>query len=122
MHSFFKVALLSLLIAHGVSDGRNIRGKVYYSNNTPDDRATFPVELWTTNQKRQVAKTTLGDSAEFFLPNIPPGRYLLKIIRPEHCTLIYRVDLRKQSLTNIRIVMDAECDHTNGKISDLPKN
>ena len=101
---------------------RSLRGKIYFSNNTPSNVGDFPVELVTSDQKRRVAKKTLSDSGEFFLADIKPGKYVLKITNPDHCTLLYRVDLRSASITNVRVVMDAECAHTNGKLSDLPKN
>ena len=100
---------------------REVRGTVYYTNNTPDTLNDFPVELLTTNQKTRVAKTTLNASGQFALSNIKPGKYLLRVHNLQQCALIYRIDVRQQSLLNVRIIMDADCAHNNGKISDLPK-
>ena len=100
---------------------REVRGTVYYTNNTPDNLDDFPVQLVTTNQKHRVAETTLDNHGEFRLTNIKPGKYLLKVHNLENCTLIYRIDIRRASLTNVRIIMDAACAHINGKISNLDK-
>jgi hypothetical protein len=118
----FLISGTLLVSSTAAPDLRSLRGKIYFSNNTPSNLGDFPVELVTRGQNRRVAETTLSDSGDFVLSDIKPGRYVLKITNPGHCTLLYRVDLRSASITNVRIVMDAECAHTNGKLSDLPKN
>jgi len=101
---------------------RSLRGEIYYTNNTPSNLGDFPVELFTPNQKTRVAETTLDDSGHFFLEGIKAGRYILTIKDLGSCTLLYRVDLRAHSITSARVIMDAECAHNNGKLTDLPKN
>jgi len=101
---------------------RSLRGTVYYSNNTPSNLDDFPVELLTTNQQTKIAETTLTGAGHFYLDEVPAGKYLLRMTNLNNCVLTFRVDLRRQSITNVRIVMDAACAHLNGKIDDLPKN
>ena len=101
---------------------RKLRGTVYYSNNTPANLDDFPVELLATNQKTKIAETTLTDAGHFSIDDVPAGRYLLRMTNLNNCVITFRVDLRRQSITNVRIVMDAACAHLNGKIDDLPKN
>ena len=103
------------------TQSRSLRGIIYVSNNTPANLSDFPVELFTTNQKTRVAHNTPTEGGSFYLDDIKPGRYLLKITNPDHCTLIYKVDLRAQSITNVRIVMDAACAHHDGKVVELPR-
>jgi len=43
----------------------------------------------------------------------------MKVTWPEHCVLWYRVTLTTKSERNVRIIMDADCAHANGKIQDL---
>jgi hypothetical protein len=100
---------------------REVRGTVYYTNNTPPNLDRFPVQLVTTNKKTRVVETTLNKSGQFRLTNIKPGKYLLKVSNLNDCTLLYRIDVRRKSLTNVRIIMDAACAHINHKISDLDK-
>ncbi|HEY6806563.1 MAG TPA: hypothetical protein VI306_23500 [Pyrinomonadaceae bacterium] len=122
----FWLLLVGCILTYGVAlsneETRNVRGTIYFSNNTPDNLDDFPVELFTGDQKSRVAETTLTKSGNFFLADIKPGKYVLKITNPGQCTLLYRVDLSSRSITNIRVVMDAACAHTNGKLEDLPKN
>jgi hypothetical protein len=122
----FLLLLVACLLTCGVTlaneETRNLRGTIYFSNNTPDNLDDFPVELLTVDQKSRVAETTLTKSGHFFLSDIKPKKYVLKITNPDHCTLLYRIDLRSHSLTNIRVVMDAACAHTNGKLDNLPEN
>jgi len=101
---------------------RKLRGTVYYSNNTPANLDDFPVELLATNQKTKIAETTLTDAGHFYIDDVPAGKYLLRLTNLNNCVITFRVDLRRQSITNARIVMDAACAHLNGKIDDLPKN
>jgi hypothetical protein len=125
-HRPFWLLLVACVLTCGVAlsneETRNVRGTIYFSNNTPDNLGDFPVELFTVDQKSRVAETTLTKDRHFFLSDIKPEKYVLKITNPDHCTLLYRIDLRSRSLTNIRVVMDAACAHTNGKLVDLPNN
>jgi hypothetical protein len=120
-------AVLVTVVAFGVDvvaqkESRSLRGKIYFSNNTPSNLSDFPVGLFTRDQKTRMANTTLTEQGNFYLDNLKPGKYLLKITNPDHCTLTYKVDLRQQSITNVRIVMDAACAHHDGKAVDLPKS
>jgi hypothetical protein len=101
---------------------RSLRGTVFYSNNTPANLDDFPVQLLSTNKETKLVETTLTGAGHFYLDNIPAGKYLLRMTNLNNCVLTFRVDLRRQSITNVRIVMDAACAHINGKIDDLPKN
>lgn len=104
------------------SEVRSLRGTIYYTNNTPTNLSEFPIELFSANQKTRVARTTLDKTGHFVLEDIKPGKYVLSIKDLNQCTLLYRVNLRSHSITNARVIMDAECAHTNGKLTDLPKN
>ena len=119
-------AVLTCLLVFGISveaqrQSRSLRGVIYFSNNSPSNLSDFPVELFTTNQKTRVAHNTPTERGAFYLDDLKPGKYLLRITNPDHCTLIYKVDLRTQSITNVRIVMDAACAHHDGKVVELPK-
>jgi hypothetical protein len=119
------LVVVACLLVVGVNveaqkQSRSLRGIIYFSNNTPSNLSDFPVELLTTNQKTRIAINTPTDRGIFYLDDIKPGKYLLKITNPDHCTLIYKVDLRKQSITNVRVVMDAACAHHDGKVVELP--
>jgi hypothetical protein len=103
-------------------DQRTLSGIIYFTNNTPDDVENFPVELYTRDQKRRIASTKPNEKHRFALTDVKPGKYLLKLTWPNHCVLWYRVDLTKESLSNVRIIMDAACAHANGSIRDLPEN
>ena len=118
-------AVMACLFVFGFSvdarkQSRPLRGIIYFRNNTPSNLSDFPVELFTANQKTLVVHNTPTERGSFYLDDLKPGKYLLKITNPDHCTLIYKVDLRKQSITNVRIVMDAACAHHDGKIVELP--
>jgi len=115
-------AVLITVVAFGVAQkqSRSLRGKIYFSNNTPSNLSDFPVELLTRGKKSRMANTTLTEQGDFYLDDLKPGKYLLKITNPDHCTLTYKVDLRQQSIINVRIVMDAACAHHDGKIVELP--
>jgi len=47
---------------------------------------------------------------------------LLRLTWPKQCVLSYRLDLSRQSIENIEVIMDVECAHHNGEIRDLPSN
>lgn len=100
---------------------RDAGGIIYFTNNTPDDLRSFPVQIVTRNQKKVIASTTPGQHKEFHFRGVAADKYLLKLTWPGHCVLWYRLDLRKESKTQIRVIMDAACAHVNGKISDLPR-
>jgi hypothetical protein len=98
---------------------RTLGGDIYFTNNTPRDLATFPVELYTPDQKRRVAGTTASAKGEFTLTGIEPGNYLLRVAwATNHCTLWYRVDLTAGSRSGIVILMDVDCAHGNGEVLD----
>ena len=121
------LALLVLLLpaaesAGGVvKKGRTLSGVIYFTNNTPRNKASFPVELFTKNQKTRVAAADSYDGHSFMFTGVTPGKYLLKITWPGSCVLWYRVDLRSGSQTGVRVIMDLDCAHANGSIQDLPK-
>jgi hypothetical protein len=100
---------------------RDAGGIIYFTNNTPDDLRSFPVQIVKRNQKKVIASTTPDEHNEFHFRGVEPDNYLLKLTWPGHCVLWYRLDLRKESKTQIRVIMDAACAHVNGKISDLPQ-
>jgi len=116
------LVLLSLPVigtAGGEKTRRTLSGTVYYTNNTPPDMNTFPVELFTSDQKKRIAATRLDDKHRFELTKIKPGKYLLKLSRPGICVLWYRIDLTSASRTNVPIIMDVDCAHHNGEILNL---
>lgn len=117
---------LSLLIVAGTSvtaqqPVRTLRGRVYFTNNTPDDRPNFPIELLSSDGKRVIKSTTQG-TGDFHFDDIRPGKYLVRLKWPGQCTLTYSADVRKTSISNARILMDVDCAHNNGKIKPLPSN
>jgi hypothetical protein len=100
---------------------RDVGGIIYFTNNTPDDLRSFPVQIVTRNRQKVIASTTPDEQNAFHFRGTEAGKYLLKLTWPGHCVLWYRLDLRKESKTQIRVIMDAACAHVNGKISDLPQ-
>jgi hypothetical protein len=102
--------------------GRTLSGVIYFTNNTPRAKASFPIELFSPNQKKRIAAADSYDGSSFKFAGVKPGKYLLKITWPGSCVLWYRVDLRSQSTTGTRIIMDLECAHFNGVIQTLPKS
>ena len=119
-----RILLVMLLMATGAGAyaqaRRNVNGIIYFTNNTPDDVRSFPVEVLARNRRKVVATTTPDEHHRFNFDGIVPGRYLLKLTWPQRCVLWYRLDLSRQSQTEIPIIMDAACAHSNGKIRDLP--
>ena len=99
---------------------RTASGTIYFTNNTPDDLQTLPVELLTP-EKKVIRTVNPDDHHRFAFTDVDAGKYLLKLTWPTHCMLWYRIDLTKKSETEIPIVMDAACAHADGKIRDLPK-
>ena len=100
---------------------RKVAGIIYFTNNTPPDVQTFPVEIFTPNRKRVVAATLPDNRSQFEFSKISRGKYLLKLTWPNRCVLWYRMDLNKESKTHVKVIMDAECAHFNGTIQNLPK-
>lgn len=122
----WKMALAVLFISLSLSlsvygqDKRTASGIIYFTNNAPDSLASFAVEVLTTNKKKIIAGMRPDDHHRFEFNSLKPGKYLLRVTWPNHCVLWYRMDLTKESRTNIRVFMDMECAHSNGKIRDLP--
>jgi hypothetical protein len=106
------------MIASGQSQ-RRVAGIIYFTNNTPKNLRTFPVEILKASTKR-VAVTYPDEHYRFAFVKLKPGKYLLRLTWPKRCVLSYRLNLSKQSMEQIRIIMDAECAHHNGEINDLP--
>jgi hypothetical protein len=119
-----RIFLALLLMANGAGvyaqASRNVNGTIYFTNNTPDDVSSFPVEVLARNRRKIVATTRPDEHHRFNFAGVAPGKYLLKLTWPRRCVLWYRLDLSKQSQTEIPIIMDAACAHFNGKIRDLP--
>ena len=101
---------------------RALAGIIYFTNNTPDDVERFPVELFTRNKRRRLAVTMPDHKHRFAFADLRPGKYLLRLTWPNRCVLWYRVDLTKESRSDVRIIMDVDCAHANGSIQDLPEN
>jgi hypothetical protein len=100
---------------------RKVAGIIYFTNNTPPDVQTFPVEVFTPNRKRVIATTRPDDRHQFEFREISRGKYLLKLTWPNRCVLWYRLDLTKESKTQVKVIMDAACAHFNGMIQYLPE-
>lgn len=99
---------------------RRATGIIYFTNNTPADVRTFPIEV-LKGAKRQ-AMIYPDQQHRFAFARLKPGKYVLRLTWPKRCVLSYRLDLTRQSVEQIRIIMDAECAHHNGEIRDLPSN
>jgi hypothetical protein len=124
MSKLLAAALLVIGIATMAAFGQSQRrtsGIIYFTNNTPADLRTFPIEILKATKKR-VAIAYPDEHFRFAFPNLKPGKYVLRLTWPKRCVLSYRLDLTRQSFEQIRIVMDAECAHHNGEIRDLPSN
>ncbi|HBB94234.1 MAG TPA: hypothetical protein DC054_02490 [Blastocatellia bacterium] len=114
------VIVLTGLAAAGQGK-RKVAGIIYFTNNTPPDVQTFPVEIVTPNRKRVIATTLPDDRHQFEFRKISRGKYLLKLTWPNRCVLWYRMDLTKESKTQVKVIMDAACAHFNGTIQNLPE-
>jgi len=118
------VTALIVIIAASISgysqSRRRAAGIVYFTNNTPKELRTFPVEI--LKGRKRVAVTHLDEHHRFSFSDLGPGKYLLRLTWPKHCVLSYRLDLSQQSNDEIKVIMDAACAHDNGKIRDLPPN
>jgi len=108
------------IVTYGQSQ-RRAAGVIYFTNNTPKDLRTFPVEILKAGTKR-VAINYPDEHHRFAFDTLKPGKYLLRLTWPKHCVLSYRLDLRRQSNDQIEVIMDAACAHDNGKIRELPPN
>ena len=124
-----KLLLLVLLLATPPASGahaqrqtrRTLSGMIYFTNDTPPDKHTFPVELFTADRRRRVLAVKPDRHGGFELKGIRPGRYVLKLTWPRTgCELWYRADLRRESKTEVTIVMDAACSGGSG-VRDLPR-
>ncbi len=113
------ILCLATLVTYGQSH-RRVAGIIYFTNNTPEDLRTFPVEILKGKQRVAVAYT--DEHYRFAFADLKPGKYLLRLTWPKRCVLSYRLDLSKQSRETIRVIMDAECAHHNGEIRELPSN
>ena len=113
--------ILSASVAGQTRSRREVSGIIYFTNNTPRNRGTFPVELFSVDKKRRIATADRSEPDLFNFTGIRPGKYLLKFTWPQRCVLWYRIDLTKVSETDIRVIMDAACSHANGSIQDLPR-
>jgi hypothetical protein len=123
MMSKLCAALIIICVAWIAGFGQSQRsasGIIYFTNNTPENLRSFPVEILKNNKK--VAVIYPDEHHRFALANLKPGKYLLRLTWPKHCVLSYRLDLSKQSMGDIKVIMDAECAHHNGKVRDLPLN
>ena len=114
------IIMLVAVIAITAQTQRRAAGIVYFTNNTPADLRTFPIEIFKRNKR--VAVTYLDEHHQFAFSNLTHGKYLLRLTWPKRCVLSYRLDLSKQSIDQIKVIMDAECAHHNGEIRDLPSN
>jgi hypothetical protein len=122
-----KLLLLVLLLTAATPDAaaqkparRTLSGMIYFTNDTPPDKHTFPVELFTADRRRRVLAVRPNRHGGFELKGIRPGRYVLKLTWPRAgCELWYRADLRRESKTDVTVVMDAACSGGN-YIRDLP--
>jgi hypothetical protein len=120
---FLLVLLLcNFAVTASAKGGRTLSGIIYFTNNTPENVEQFPVELFGRDQKHLVAATTPDQRHRFAFTDLKPGKYLLKFNWPNHCVLWYRVNLTKQSRSDIRVIMDAACAHADGSIQELPEN
>lgn len=126
MSKLFFLALL-LIIPQGIylsapeADERTLAGIIYFTNNTPRNLDTFPVELYSPDQKERLAATKPDAEGRFKLTGVKAGKYLLKFTwPPDRCTLWYRVDVTTDSKPRISVIMDAACSAFDGVIQDLP--
>ena len=125
--SMSKLLLLVLLLTTPLAAApaekgarRTLSGIILFTNDTPPDKHTFPVELFTADRRRRVVASRPNRHGGFELKGIRPGRYILKLTWPRTgCELWYRVDLRRESKTEITIVMDAACSG-GSYVRDLP--
>ncbi|HWN10818.1 MAG TPA: hypothetical protein VNO50_16380 [Pyrinomonadaceae bacterium] len=123
-----KFLLVVLLLAtQGVyvagKGSRTLSGIIYFTNNSPDNIETYPVELYSRNQKRRLVASKANADSTFKFSGLKPGKYLLKFAwPPNRCTLWYRVSVPEDSNKRIRVIMDAACSKHNGKIQDLIEN
>jgi hypothetical protein len=87
---FIVLLFAALPSAASTSDDqlRLVSGKIYFSNNAPDDVHTYPIELFTANEKQRVAATTPdAKHHQFSFKDLAPAQYVLKVSWPDHCTL-----------------------------------
>lgn len=111
---------VTTMAAFGQSQ-RRAAGIIYFTNNTPKELRTFPIEILKGRNKR-LATTYPDEHFRFAFSDLKRGKYILRLTWPKRCVLSYRLDLTRQSVDDIKIIMDAECAHHNGEIRDLPSN
>lgn len=97
------------IISDPLPNNRVLSGMIYFTNDTPPNKDTFPVELFTADHLKRVAVTHPNRHGGFEIKNIPRGKYLLKITWKPYCTLWYRVDFTKVKKKDTTIIMDAAC-------------
>ena len=124
MSKFLAASLIILGLTTVATLGQSQRraaGIIYFTNNTPKDLRTFSIEILKgTNKKVAIAYPDEHD--RFTFSDLKPGKYVLRLTWPKRCVLSYRLDLTRQSLEQIRIIMDVECAHHNGEVRNLPTN
>lgn len=111
---------VTTIVAFGQSQ-RRAAGIIYFTNNTPKDLRTFPIEMLKGTNKR-LATTYPDEHFGFSFADLKPGKYVLRLTWPKRCVISYRLDLTRQSMEQIEIIMDVECAHHNGEVRDLPSN
>jgi hypothetical protein len=118
----FAAMAILLVTAIGINgqSQRRASGIIYFTNNTPADLRSFPVEI--LKGKKRVAVTYPDEHYGFAFSNLAAGKYLLRLTWPKRCVLSYRLDLSQQSIEQIKVIMDAECAHHDGEIRELPSN
>jgi hypothetical protein len=94
-------------------------GIIYFTNNTPEEVEQFPIELFTSDRGRRVAKTKPDHAHRFKFSELKPRKYLLRVTWPGRCVLWYRVNLTTKSAFTGRLIMDVDCAHANGVVRGL---
>src|SRR5881394_1482142 len=93
----WKMSVTALIVIIAASIGgysqnqRRAAGTVYFTNNTPKDIHTFPVEI--LKGSKRVAVTHLDEHYRFSFSDLRAAKYLLRLTWPKHCVLSYRLDL-----------------------------
>ena len=98
---------------------RSIEGMVYFTNNSPKDKA-YMVELFDARRKRVAVIWTDGQSGHFEFKAVKAGLYYLQVSgSPRICLLQYKVDARKKQPESLSVFGDADCGRS--KVAGLPK-
>ncbi len=116
------VAILSFSAPAQAKKG-TLEGIIYFTNDTPRNLNTFPVELYTSDQRRQVAATKPNQYGGFKFEGIKRGKYVLRIrwAPNDRCILLYRVDFTEKLNISTGIIMDAACSAANAVPRKLPE-